>query len=62
MTLITALGDPYGSSPEATQHWFPELLRQERARASCIKRSWQVIAVTAARTSIKSVVPDIRSR
>ncbi len=33
LTLITALGDPYGSSPESTQHWFPELLRQERARA-----------------------------
>lgn len=33
LTVITALGDPYGSSPESTQHWFPELLRQERARA-----------------------------
>ncbi|MDV6031137.1 MAG: universal stress protein [Phycisphaera sp. RhM] len=33
LTIITALGDPYGSSPESTQHWFPELLRQERARA-----------------------------
>ncbi|MCA9137046.1 MAG: universal stress protein [Planctomycetales bacterium] len=33
LTLITALGDPYGASPESTQHWFPELLRQERARA-----------------------------
>lgn len=33
LTLVTALGDPYGSSPESTQHWFPELLRQEKARA-----------------------------
>ncbi len=33
VTVITALGDPYGASPESTQHWFPELLRQERARA-----------------------------
>jgi nucleotide-binding universal stress UspA family protein len=33
LTVITALGDPYGSSPESTQHWFPELLRQERDRA-----------------------------
>ena len=33
LTVVTALGDPYGSSPESTQHWFPELLRQERARA-----------------------------
>lgn len=32
-TVVTALGDPYGSSPESTQHWFPELLQQERARA-----------------------------
>lgn len=32
-TVITALGDPYGASPESTQHWFPELLRQERGRA-----------------------------
>jgi nucleotide-binding universal stress UspA family protein len=32
-TLITALGDPYGSTPEATQQWFPELLLQERERA-----------------------------
>ena len=33
MTIVTALGDPYGSSPESTQHWFPELLQQERQRA-----------------------------
>ena len=33
VTIITALGDPYGASPESTQHWFPELLRQERMRA-----------------------------
>lgn len=33
LTLITALGDPYGSSPESTQNWFPELLEQERVRA-----------------------------
>lgn len=33
VTVITALGDPYGANPESTQHWFPELLRQERARA-----------------------------
>jgi nucleotide-binding universal stress UspA family protein len=32
LTVITALGDPYGASPESTQHWFPELLRQERDR------------------------------
>lgn len=32
LTIITALGDPYGSSPESTQHWFPELLQQERIR------------------------------
>jgi nucleotide-binding universal stress UspA family protein len=33
LTIITALGDPYASSPESTQHWFPELLQQERVRA-----------------------------
>jgi len=32
LTIVSALGDPYGSNPDATQHWFPELLRQERAR------------------------------
>ncbi|WP_161604214.1 universal stress protein [Roseiconus nitratireducens] len=32
LTIVTALGDPYGSNPDSTQHWFPELLKQERAR------------------------------
>ncbi len=32
LTIVTALGDPYGSNPEATGQWFPELLRQEQAR------------------------------
>jgi nucleotide-binding universal stress UspA family protein len=33
LAVITALGDPYGSSPESTQRWFPDLLQQERDRA-----------------------------
>lgn len=33
LTFVTALGDPYGASPESTQQWFPDVLVQERTRA-----------------------------
>ena len=33
LTFVTALGDPYGASPESTQQWIPDVLAQERTRA-----------------------------
>ncbi|MCO8122092.1 universal stress protein [Stieleria sp. TO1_6] len=33
VTIITALGDPYGASPESTEQWFPDLVREEKTRA-----------------------------
>ncbi|MCC9599411.1 universal stress protein [Stieleria sp. JC731] len=33
LTIITALAEPYASTPESPQQWYPELLQQERARS-----------------------------
>ncbi|MEO1618612.1 MAG: universal stress protein [Planctomycetota bacterium] len=33
LVLLTAIGDPLSGSPESTQHWYPEVVRQERQHA-----------------------------
>ena len=57
IAVITALGDPYGSSPESTQHWFPELLQQERIRAE--KNQDEIASISAvARSNSARVLPS----